>query len=141
MATREEIDKLIATAVEADLAGLDFLAEFDYATIERGYNGIGPEWAGEAVRETVTQYLAIFEPAAVIHDLRNEFSDGTRYAFNYANMEFLANCRRLADRRYAWYNWRRYRARAVAGLCYDFVSGPGGWKAWREAAKKKGKIV
>ena len=136
MKTIEEIDKLMSAAVEAGLEGLDFMAEFDYATLEREYNGIGPEWAGEAVRGRLTERLALFEPAALIHDMRNFRSDGTRRAFNFANYEFLENCKKLADRAYPWYSWRRYRARAAALLAFDFVSGPGGWKAWNDCYKR-----
>ena len=57
-------------------------------------------------------------------------SDGTRFGFNFANMEFLENCLKLADHRYPWYYWRRYGARATAHILYDAVRGDGGWKAW-----------
>ena len=137
MKSREEIDKLIKTAVVADLEGLDFLYSFDRATLCREYNGIGPEWAGEKLRGKVTAHLDLFQPAAVLHDLRNFESDGTRRGFNFANMEFLENCLRLANWRYAWYDWRRYRARAVAYALYDFVCGPGGWKAWMDCYSRK----
>ena len=76
MVDEKKIDELVTAAVMADLEGLEFLTEFDYATLCRQYNGIGPEWAGAAIRAKVTQYLALFEPAALIHDLRNYMSDG-----------------------------------------------------------------
>lgn len=132
----EKIDSLVARAVEVDLDGIDFLSGFDYATLKREYNGIGPEWAGAAVREKVTQHLGLFEPAALIHDMRNYKSDGSRYAFNFANIEFQTNCLKLADAAYPWYSWKRYRARAAAHIAYDFVSGPGGWKAWRDSYER-----
>ena len=130
MADEKKIDELVKAAVFAELDGVEFLQSLDYATLCREYNGIGPEWAGAPIRAKVTKYLALFEPAALIHDLRNYQSDGSRFNFNYANFEFLANCRVLANAAYPWYSWRRYRARAVAYALFDFVSGPGGWKAW-----------
>lgn len=130
MKTEQEIEELWNKALAAGLDGLDFVGTFPAATICREYNGIGPEWAGAKIRDKVTKYLGLFEPAALIHDLRNYKSDGTRYGFNYANFEFLANCRALANAAYPWYSWRRYRARAIAHALFDFVSGPGGWKAW-----------
>ena len=136
MCDESKIDELVKAAVEAELDGVEFLQEFDYATLCREYNGIGPEWAGERVRAKVTKYLALFEPAALIHDLRNYKSDGSRFNFNYANFEFLANCRKLANRAYPWYSWRRYRARAVAYALYDFVDGEGGWKAWMDCYER-----
>lgn len=121
---------LCATAASLDLDGVDFIQALDGDTLVREYNGIGPEWAGAPIRAKVTKYLALFEPAALIHDLRNYKSDGSRSNFNYANLEFLANCLKIANATYPWYSWRLYRARAVAYALFDFVSGPGGWKAW-----------
>lgn len=135
--SKEEIEELLKTAVFAELDGVEFLQDFDDSTIRREYNGIGPEWAGETVRAKVTQYLTLFEPAALIHDMRNYMSDGSRKGFNYANMEFHENCLKLADHAYPWWNWRRYRARLVAHALYDFVRGNGGWKAWQDCFERK----
>ena len=136
MKTREEIDELVKTAVAAKLDGLDFLSQFSYAQLADGYNGIGPEFLPPAIRAKVTKYLAIFEPAALIHDMRNHVGNGTRYGFHFANIEFLENCLRLADRAYPWYSWRRCRARGVAYILFDFVQGQPGWIAWCEASRK-----
>ena len=133
----EHVGRLLHKAVEVGLDGLGWATKFGFNTIVREYNGIGPEFFPPALRAKVTEHLALFEPAAVIHDLRNYESDGTRYAFNFANYEFRANCRKLADAAYPWWNWRRYRARAVAELLYDFVSGQPGWKAWMDCYNRK----
>ncbi len=131
------IDALLNVAVRYELYGVDFIRDFDYATLCREYNGIGPEWAGAPIREKTTKWFSLFEPAALIHDMRNYMSDGRKEAFDAANLEFLANCRKLANAAYPWYSWRRYRARFVAHLLYDFVDGPGGWMAWRECWEKR----
>ncbi len=136
MKTIDEIDALMSAAVEAGLDGLDFMAEFDYDQLADGYNGIGPEFLGPELRAKATAHLALFEPAALIHDMRNDVGDGTRYAFNYANIEFRENCEKLAKAAYPWWSWRRYRALAVSRLLYDFVSGQPGWVAWCEASRK-----
>lgn len=136
MVEKSKIDALVKAAVLAGLDGVEFIQSFDYATLCREYNGIGPEWAGAKVRDKVTKYLAVFEPAALIHDMRNYKSDGSGKGFYYANMEFLENCLKLADHAYPWWNWRRYRARLVAHALYDFVRGDGGWKAWIDCYEK-----
>ena len=136
MKNEEEIEELLKKAVVAELDGLDFVGTFPVGTICREYNGIGPEWAGAAIREKTTAWLALFEPAALIHDMRNYRSDGSRHGFNYANMEFHENCLKLADHAYPWWNWRRYRARVVAHALYDFVRGEGGWKAWQDCYQR-----
>ena len=134
MADEKKIDELVRRAVEAGLEGVDFIQRFDYADLCREYNGIGPEWAGECIRAWATGKLALFEPAALIHDMRNAESDGTREGFERANDEFFRNCRRLADRAYPWWRPRRYIMRYLSVVLYDFVAGPGGWVAWRECA-------
>ena len=136
MVDEAKIDSLVKAAVLAELDGVEFIQDFDYATLCREYNGIGPEWAGAAVRGKLTQRLPLFEPAALVHDMRNYMSDGSRKGFNYANMEFHENCLKLADHAYPWWNWRRYRARLVAHALYDFVRGDGGWKAWIDCYNK-----
>ncbi len=130
MVEESKIDALVKAAVLAGLDGVEFVQSFDRATRVREYNGIGPKWAGQRLRAMVTQHLGLFEPAALIHDMRNYRSDGSCKGFYYANMEFLENCLKLADHAYPWWNWRRYRARLVAHALYDFVRGDGGWKAW-----------
>lgn len=133
-----EIDELLKIAVEAKLEGLDFLASFTYKQLSDGYNGIGPEFLKPGVREKVSEFLHIFKPAAVVHDLRNELSDGTRKSFSAANREFYTNCLKLADYHYKGKDERRlHRARAAALVLYGFVSAElFGWRAWLEAKER-----
>ena len=132
----EKIDSLVQRAVVADLDGLDFLSSYDYKEISAAYNGIGPEWMPADLREKVSGYLDLFAPAALIHDMRYQVSDGSRFGFNFANMEFWGNCVKLAEDAYPWWNWRRYGARLAAAALYDFVRSQGGWVAWSEASRK-----
>lgn len=133
----ETIDSLVKAAVEANLDGLDFLSDFSYEELAAGYNGIGPEFLPSAVRDRITKYLSLFAPAALIHDMRTDASDGSREKFLAANDEFRRNCLKLANRAYPWYSWKRYRACAAAQVLFDFVSADSfGWKAWQDAARK-----
>ena len=143
MTDKAKICELLNTAKAANLDGYDFLVGLGIETLQDGYNGIGPEFLDPKLREKVSELLSIFEPAALAHDLRNEFSDGTREGFEYANDEFLKNCLRLADYHYCFINPRRYRARAVARILYKFVSAENfGWRAWLEAkARHAAKIA
>ena len=68
--------------------------------------------------------------------MRNHVADGTEAAFHYANGEFLLNCLKLAKREWPWWRPRRYAAIAAANGMFDFVEGPGGWKAWQEAHER-----
>jgi len=130
----ETIDELLRIAVDANLEGLDFLSQFTREQLADGFNGIGPEFLPVAIRDKVSDFLHIFASAAVVHDLRNEFSDGTRAGFEAANAEFYHNCLKLADYHYGIFDRRRYRARAAALVLYAFVSAEWfGWRAWLEA--------
>ena len=128
---------LAERAVTAKLKGADWAVGHGAAWLQKAYNGIGPEYLGGLMREKITEILALFEPAALIHDARNQVSDGTRAGFEAANEEFYYNCVTLAERAYPWYSWRRYRARAVAWTMYEFVNGIPGYIAWMEAAERR----
>lgn len=137
MEEKEKLDELVKIAVAADLEGVDFLSQFSYAQLADGYNGIGPEFLKPGIRAKVSEFLHIFAPAALGHDLRNELSDGTRRGFQAANDEFYRNCLRLADYHYSADKRRRRRARAVAQVLYGFVSAESfGWRAWQEAKER-----
>ena len=130
------VKALIEEAQAAGLHGAGWIAAMGAERCCEGYNGIGPEFLKPRVRAKVTEHLSIFEPAAVIHDMRNEFADGTREKFLAANEEFRHNCLVLAERKYPQRNQRvRQRAaKAAAEILFKFVSADGfGWKAWLEA--------
>lgn len=133
----EKIDELVKIAVAADLEGVDFLSQFSYAQLADGYNGIGPEFLPAGARAKVTDYLSLFEPAALIHDVRYDDSDGSRYGFNFANLEFRENCFKLARAAYPWWNWRRYRAYLAAEALFSAVASEAGWVAYSESFSKK----
>lgn len=128
---------LIEVALDAGLRGAEWVDEKGLDWCSEAYNGIGPEFLPPALRAKVTQWLHLFEPAALIHDARNHVSDGFRAAFERANEEFLHNCLVLANRAYPWWRWKRYRARAAAWAMFEFVSSDSiGWRAWLEAHER-----
>lgn len=101
------------------------------------YNGCGPEWMGADLRRRLTQRLALYEPAFLIHD--NEFycSDGTRASFDAANDRLEHNCLTIANATYP-YDGRqlpRLKARNEALLigesCRHFA-----WAAWSECHER-----
>lgn len=120
-------------AYELGLSGTPVLS-MHLADLAKHYNGCGPEFFPAAMREKLTTYLAVFEPAFLIHDLRFVLGDGSTATFNAANAELHFNLCRIAKATYPWYNWRRYRALAAAdiitGACDRF-----GLEAYIAAAK------
>lgn len=131
---RQHVAALVHIAKAAKLEGAEILDKYTVAQLAEIYNGIGPEFLPEETRNRVTAYLSIFEAAALIHDVRFQEGNKTRKAFNYANAEFRENCRKVAEFHYTWYNWRRYRAYAVATMLYKAVSSEFGWIAFTEAS-------
>lgn len=111
------------------------VAALPHCILYSAYNGIGPSWLPDIVRDAYTALHADFEPAALIHDIDFEFGDGTHEAFAAANERFLANCRIIAKAKYAWYDPRRYirlhQARAMYRLLVLF-----GWPAYKAARAK-----
>ena len=138
MVDKKKIGELLDVAIVVGLEGTDFVTSFDIETLQDGYNGIGPEFLNPLVRKAVTKFLKIFESPSLIHDMRNEFSDGTRKSFEAANSEFLRNCLKCADHFYYENDReRRDRARVVAHVLYAIVSSDMfGWRAWLEAKER-----
>ena len=60
---------------------------------------------------------------------------------DYANFEFWGNCVKLVKDAYPWWTWKHWRARAAARLAFDFVQGPGGWKAWQDCHERNLALV
>ena len=136
------VAELIEKARFAGLEGCRWLAQFTIEEITLGYNGIGPEFMPGWLRDITSDRLALFGPCAVIHDMRNDVSDGTRAAFLQANDEFRRNCLKMADLAYPQRpgvedDLKRARAKAVAEILYCFVSADNfGWRAWQEAHER-----
>lgn len=139
MKTIEEIKDLINRVCAANLSGTELFAIYDAKAVQMAYNGIGPDSFPEEVRERISRFLDLFEPAALIHDLRFDESNGSRFDFNLANMEFHENCLRLAAQKYPWWRHplRRFAAREVSHILYAAVRSPAGWSAWTEAREKQ----
>lgn len=136
MATLQHIQTLWTIALTVGLHGVELLGEFTSDEIVSVYNGAGPDCVGGQARAVATRYLALFEPAILIHDLRYSKCEGGMDGFQSANLEFLTNCLMLADDKYPWYHWRRYRARAAAYVLFELVEGLGGKAAWALAYYK-----
>ena len=136
MRPEAEIQALVADAIAANLEGADALIDAPLWALRRAYNGCGPEWMPECVRDSLTRYLAAFEPAFLVHDWDTSASDGEPGGFYASNRRLWRNCRALANRRWPWYNWRRYAARLAADTIYDTVN-TFGWHAWYSASEGK----
>ena len=134
--TAAQIEKLIATARAANLEGVELL-NGDPEAIALKYNGIGPEEWPVKWRKAITRCFDLFQSAALIHDLRFAYADGSRYQFKFANVEFHNNCLKLARYSIPWWRvLRRFLADGSALAFYEAVSSPFGWNAYVKATSK-----
>lgn len=62
------------------------------------YNGIGPDWLNDKAREIITKDLAIYEPAAMIHDWMYGDPNKSKLGFDLANAYFYSNCIQLVKK-------------------------------------------
>lgn len=124
-----KIASLRSKCEEYALAGRGVLDRFTPEELAEIYNGIGPDRFPDWLRLIVTEANGLFEPAALIHDVRYHLG-GDYESFTLANDEFRANCDTLVKAAYAWYDPRRYkwlfRAWRYAGYCQEF-----GWDGYR----------
>ena len=136
MYTLEEIAALRKKCDELKLEGREKLSRYTDEELQVICNGIGPAGLPSFLRRTLNKLHPALEPAALIHDVEFEESDGSSEGFDKANGRFLANGRR-AGTAYKWYDLRRYvildQARRLAALCRRF----GGF-SWRLAANQNG---
>lgn len=124
----ENIIRNLHLIANLNLKGGEIAQDFTISEIERIYNGLGPDRFPDWLRELITLASGLFEPAALIHDLRYHVG-GTKADFTAANDEFRENCYTLVDAAYAWYDPLRYiwrfRAWRYARYCERF-----GWEGY-----------
>ena len=131
----ETIIRNLHLIAKLNLKGKEIVNDFGIAEIERIYNGLGPDRFPDWLREIITLASGLFEPAALIHDLRYHVG-GTKADFTAANDEFRENCYTLVDAAYPWYDPRRYtwrfRAWRYARYCERF-----GWEGYTASLRRK----
>lgn len=132
MSDEATVRRLLCRALFYGLGGAVYVSRIPIGQLAAEYNGIGPEWFPDALRAAIDAICSDLCPAALIHDVRFAHSDGSVEQFVAANDEFLANGRIIADKKYSWYDPRRYvlrhRAKVFYRLCRDF-----GWTAYLAA--------
>lgn len=116
--------------------GLDMKLDLTDEQVEYAYNGCGPEWMGDSVREFIDGLSEPLIPAVCVHDCDYSFGDGTVEDFNRANERLESNGIICADARYGWWNPLRYlvrrQARIYARMCKQF-----GWTSYKDAIAKR----
>lgn len=134
----DEIETIRATAIRLHLIGAQWLAYMPIDVLAKCYNGTGPEFLPQAIRDKLDAVCRPFLPAVMIHDVDFTMSDGTRRPFLTANQHLLWNCITCANSVYPWTSWRRYALYLEAWAMYRAVSHDQfGWVAWQQACDKR----
>ena len=135
------ISALKAKVARLRLLGADRVLSLPFDILSNCYNGTGPEFLPQRIRQKLDAICRPFLPAVMVHDVDYMFSDGTRRSFLTANQHLLWNCIICACDAHPWLSWRRYvlilEAWTIYRACHKF-----GWIAWllayNENSKQKG---
>lgn len=119
---------------EIDKYGLFVPPNFnrEESVLQKCYNGCGPDWMPEKIRNWLTSHFEFFESAFMIHDYEFTQSDKSDSGFDCANSRLHANCWRLVTLKISKYNFPKrilYYARSheIYAACQMF-----GKSAWND---------
>lgn len=136
--TYPELTDIRDAAIRLHLDESQYLAYLPIEVLAASYNGTGPEFLPDSIRQQLDAACRPFLPAVMIHDVDFTFSDGSEASFRQANLRLLRNCITCANNAYPWTNWRRYALYLQAWAMYRAVSHPKfGWVAWIQAYNKR----
>ena len=136
--THPELTDIRDAAIRLHLDGSTFLSYLPIDVLAAAYNGTGPEFLPQKIRDLLDGACRPFLPAVMIHDVDFTFSDGSEESFKQANRRLLFNCIRCACSAHPWTSWKRYALILQAWAMYRAVSHPQfGWVAWIQAYNKK----
>ena len=134
--TRQNVlNRLRAEVSRLDLQGRDAVLALTLDELDAAFNGCGPEFLPEGVRQTLDRVMSVFAPAFMVHDVEFTLSDGLKAAFDAANLRLLVNCAKCALDAAPWDSCKRYallgESWAIYRACDRF-----GWSAWMAAYNK-----
>ena len=133
-----DVIRLRAVVARLRLIGRDLVLALPTDALAAAYNGTGPEFLPQRIRQKLDKIARPFLPAVMVHDVDFTFSDGTRRSFLVANQHLLCNCIICACDAHPWHSWRRYalilESWALYRACHKF-----GWIAWIQAYSKTNK--
>ena len=87
----DEIESLLAFIKAHNLFVPSYFWKLTPVQIQKIYNGIGPDAEPSWIARRLTDALHWAAAAALIHDIRYEFGDGTKADWHDANEQFRAN--------------------------------------------------
>ena len=137
----QDIKRAREDAARLKLKGHELFCSLPITEVQHCCNGIGAAWMPTASRQLLNKRFAVLQIAAMIHDVRYSFGNGTDEDFHEANADFSTNGSMLACDKFPWWNPLRYvviyDARRLAKVCDAF-----GHKAYYDAQiKREGKAL
>ena len=136
--THPEITAIRDAAIRLHLDGSQHLEYLPMEVLAAAYNGTGPEFLPQKIRDLLDGACRPFLPAVMIHDVDFTFSEGSEESFKQANSRLLSNCITCAMDAHPWTSWKRYSLILEAWAMYRAVSHPKfGWVAWIQAYNKR----
>lgn len=130
-----ELEDIRNAAIRLHLIGSTWLKYLPIDVLATAYNGTGPEFLPQRIRQKLDAACRPFLPAVMVHDVDFTFSDGSRRMFLVANQHLFWNCLTCSMHAHPWFSWRRYvliiEAWTIYRACNKF-----GWIAWRLAHNK-----
>lgn len=129
------VSSLRADVARLRLIGRDLVLALPTDTLAAAYNGTGPEFLPQRIRQKLDALARPLLPSVMVHDVDFTFSDGSRLSFLIANQHLFWNCIICACDAHPWYSLRRYalilESWALYRACAKF-----GWIAWLLAYNK-----
>ena len=133
-----EVEVLRKQCEKYQLENREILEKFSDEELARIFNGIGPSTFPDWMREALDDLHPSLRCVALIHDVENELSDGTKEGFKASNKRFRKNGNKVAKAEFSWYNPRRYAVMLNAAT-YSWLCQHCGWEYWAHKEARKWK--
>ena len=145
-ATLEEIDELRSLCKGYDLDGRQILDGYLNSELTHIYNGAGPDSWHDWSRKALTDFMTLYKPVVLIHDVQFHESDGTLGTFDKVVSDWKSNTRKIFDAKYPLWTWSMLRPSYRAERAYWYsvmhasnlgISCTTAYNAWLDAYKRR----
>ena len=126
------IFELVESAKKLELDGCNVFDKFTREELEEQYNGVGPDRFAKWIRDALSYLLWDCLEGVAIHDM-DYYEGGTIDEFHAANRRLKVNTRKIARKKFKWYQIKRWKLYFVAPVLYKATEKYGleGWNLKR----------
>lgn len=122
--------ELRESATKYKLEHLEVLYKYPDEILVEQYNGVGPDRWPDAIRDIVSWLLEDVLEAVEVHDM-DYYQGGGEKEFHEANEVLGENVRRLARKKYSWWNPRRWFLKKLSYKLTEWTD-KYGWEGWNK---------